>query len=358
MTVAGARRAFVADGADQTVVAAVRASGIPIVEVAHAGAASVMAAITARIGEAPGLAIVATVDAAVHAALDEATRERVPLIVLARTSVTRTGGAARPHDHEDVDELARAIGGAARPLLVAGRGCRAPAVGAWLRAFAEALPAPVLVTPAGRGALPDPHPLCHGLLAPGAAILSRADLVITLGVDDDELASPGVTIARALRIHDVGAVLEELAPRLRDHTRADWDVAELDRLRCARAAPDLDAGLAALVARLREATPAGTAAIFTRALAPAAQIWHVVQPGEALVADDPIAASVAVTLERPEFLALAFANPGREDVARLGCDDAARAGVRVVTPPAAELGHAIEAEVARTGPRVIVVPLV
>src|SRR5205823_1410695 len=105
--------------------------------------------------------------------------------------------AQEPLAREDLERVEQAIGRATHPLLVAGRGCRIPTVSTWLRAFAEALPAPVLVTPAGRGALPDPHPLCHGLLAREAAILQRADIVLALGVDDDELAAAGVTLATA-----------------------------------------------------------------------------------------------------------------------------------------------------------------
>src|SRR5207244_1470562 len=161
---------------------------------------------------------------------------------------------------EDVENVTRAIGDATRPLLVAGRGCRAPAVATWLRAFAEALPAPVLVTPAGRGALPDPHPLCHGLLAHDAALLRRADLVLAL----------------------------------------------------------------------ESATPC----------------WQAVQPGEVLVDDDVLGASVAVARERPEFLVLAFAILGDEARA-LGT----RAGVRIITPAPAALDQTLAAEASAADPR-------
>ena len=50
-------------------------------------------------------------------------------------------------------------------------------------ALVESLPAPVLVTRRGRGALPDPHPLNFGLIeTPNAeAILRRADITVAIG---------------------------------------------------------------------------------------------------------------------------------------------------------------------------------
>src|SRR5439155_11054261 len=112
------------------------------------------------------------------------------------------------------------------------------------------------------------------------------------GVDDDELEASGVApTIPTLRIGRVAPLLEELAPRLRDRSRVDWDVAELDRLRRARAAPEVDRALGALVTRLRDATPAGTAVVFSRALGSATPLWQAVQPGEVLVEDDVLGAS-------------------------------------------------------------------
>ena len=67
-----------------------------------------------------------------------------------------------------LDRAARALSGASRPLLLAGLHCRSSGRDAqWLRAFAEALPAPVLTTARAKGALPDPHPLVLGVLGVG-----------------------------------------------------------------------------------------------------------------------------------------------------------------------------------------------
>src|SRR5205823_1124490 len=153
--------------------------------------------------------------------------------------------------------------------------------------------------PAARGSIPDPHPLCLGPLRSDAGILARADLVLALGLEADELDAARVTLSMpVVRLGrgaddvdgDVATLLEELAPRLRDRTRADWDVAELDRLRRAMPAPAVTPVVAALVTRLREATPAGTVAVFGRELEAATPLWQAVAPGEVLVRDAVIPA--------------------------------------------------------------------
>ena len=402
---AGAARVFSADDADATVITALRAAGLTTIAVPRAASACAMAAVTGRLGDAPGVAVIAGEDSAISTALAAAARDYAPVIVLASrppvdspTKTTVAVGAdsaahwvahaaqaamgeppgcvwlvvepdiavrpaipvatvARPLasvvDASELDAIARTVGAAARPLLVAGHGCRSPGTATWLRAFAEALPAPVLFTPAARGALPDPHPLCHGLLGASSDVLRLADLVIALGVDDAELSAAGVsTGADVVRLDRVAAMLEELAPRLRDRSRADWDVAELDRRRRARPQPVVAPALATLVTRLREATPAGTGAVFARALEPAPLLWQAVQPGDVLVEDDVVAASAAAALERPEHIVLALPLAAPGDVSGI-----ARAGVEIVTPTPATLGVALETTLARSGPRVIVVPL-
>ena len=158
----------------------------------------------------------------------------------------------------DLDSAVALIKKAKRPVVVAGLQCRA-ADAKWLRAFAEALPAPVLTTYKAKGALPDPHPLAMGVFTGGALeepVVGRADLIITFGLDTVELIprrwsySAPVLSLRAGRLRsrgagyftpalevvgDLGVILEELAPRLHQH-HADWDVVEVDRLRRERSA--------------------------------------------------------------------------------------------------------------------------
>jgi acetolactate synthase-1/2/3 large subunit len=156
------------------------------------------------------------------------------------------------------------------------------------------VPAPVLTTPKGKGALPDPHPLVLGLLAAEHPLLAQSDLLIAVGVDPVEVG-PGVwpagvrvaSIARgagdATVVGEIALVIEELAPRLRGRARADWDVAALDRIkRALHAALPAGRGLARrrVVEIARDMTPAGTRLALD---VPLAAAWPSVAPRECLV---------------------------------------------------------------------------
>ncbi|MBI1847084.1 MAG: thiamine pyrophosphate-binding protein [Candidatus Rokubacteria bacterium] len=258
-----------------------------------------------------------------------------------------------------LDDLARRIGAASRPVVLAGLECEDDDAW-WIRPFAESVPAPVLVTPRAKGAVPDPHPLALGVLGsegPQAALVARADLVIALGLDAAECrgwtpsmpvvrvgrsAAEGVSWAPALDVvAEIGLVLEELAPRLRDRERADWDVAWLDRLKrglgASRAvpAPGLPAWRA--VQLTREATPAGTVAAVDASgpTADALAFWHCVAPHQLLLGDEHAPgfgarAAVAAALARPWQRPVCFTGDVGLEAAR---DDLARAageGVRVL----------------------------
>jgi acetolactate synthase-1/2/3 large subunit len=230
-------------------------------------------------------------------------------------------------DPAALDALATAIAGAVRPVLITGLECSADDA-KWLRALAETLPAPVLATPKGRGVLAEPHPLALGLLGASHPLLARADLVLLVGVDPSELPPgvlPGVApVARigrgawlgaALRadvLGDIALVIEEMAPRVRARPAADWDVAEVDRVKRAiiqdvRAMP-----AARLVALAREAMPAG--AIATGDV-PALAAWQAVAPRQTLTAlgmatpGYAVTAAVAAQLAHPDRRVVAFTSP-------------------------------------------------
>jgi len=383
---AGTRRVFAAPGAPTALLQAARARGLAVVETATVTGACVMAAVTGELDAAPGAAAVslaggagAIAEGAAHAA-----RDRAPVIIVSgaapdapllapvvkaslapdaasaghwiahaaqlamaapcgavhlavdldvagapalpvATSCRRPPMPAAPADV--LDALAAAIAAAARPVLVTGLEV-AEADATWVRALAETLPAPVLCTAKGKGALPDPHPLALGLLTPGHPLAARADLVVALGVDAVEL-SPAAWPAAARTAHvghrpcgllyravvevvaDIGLVIEELAPRLRGRARADWDVAELDRLKRALATPAAaGAGLARhrVVAIVREATPAGTLAALD---VPLAAAWQAVAPRELLIPNGVATPGFAL----PAALAAALARDGRRVVA-------------------------------------------
>jgi acetolactate synthase-1/2/3 large subunit len=246
---------------------------------------------------------------------------------------------APPPDAARLDQAAAMIRAARRPLVLAGLECR-PGDARWLRAFCEAVPAPALTTLKAKGAVPGPHPLAMGEFtggAPEAPVLSRADLIVAFGLDAVELgARPWPYTAAVLRlarspwsepgargggfftpaldvVGDLALILEELAPRLvGGDGRADWDVAEVDRLRRARrSAVEVPSARLAphRVAQLcRALTPAGAIACIDPGehAAVAAACWDAVEPGECLVSSGlalpgfALPAAIAARLAHPD----------------------------------------------------------
>src|SRR5262249_27690522 len=173
----------------------------------------------------------------------------LPTDVTAQPAVPLAASVTRPPaplpSPANLDRAAEMIRRAKRPVVLVGLQCRAGDA-KWLRAFAEALPAPVLSTYKAKGALPDPHPLALGVFTSGALeepAVGRADLIVAFGLDTVELiprrwsyTAPVLSVIRAPSsgrggyfvpalelMGDLALVLEELAPRLRNH-HADWDV--------------------------------------------------------------------------------------------------------------------------------------
>jgi len=251
-----------------------------------------------------------------------------------------------------VERAAEMIRGAKRPLVIAGLGCRA-ADAKWLRAFCEALPAPVLTTYKAKGAIPDPHPLAMGIFTGGALeepLVRRADLIITFGLDTVELIprrwsypAPVLSLARGpssdprLRaagggayftpalevVGDLGTILEDLAPRImRRDVKADWDVAEVDRIRRERAAalevpvPGLAPHRVAQIAR--ELTAAGSIATVDAGahMFQTTTYWHALEPGELLISNGlatmgfALPAAIAAQLVHPARRVVCFTGDG------------------------------------------------
>src|SRR5439155_1708208 len=237
-----------------------------------------------------------------------------------------------------LDALADSIARAARPVLVAGLET-GPDDAKWLRALAESVPAPVLTTPKGKGALPDPHPLVLGLLAAEHPLLAQSDLLIVVGVDPVEVSPgvwpAGVPLARVGRapgngvVGEIALVIEELAPRLRGRARADWDVAALDRLKRGLGAAAPGPGLARrrVVEIARELTTAGTRLALD---VPLAAAWQSVAPRECLVPNGVatlgfgLPAALAVAADHPLLVTPAWVAErlGRADVRIIDLSDA------------------------------------
>jgi acetolactate synthase-1/2/3 large subunit len=390
---AGTPRLFaVAESETHPLCAAARAAELPLTFASTPQAACVMAAVAGDLAEAPGAALVASPDAASIAAVERAAADRAPLVVLtehhpeaipaakaslgimpesaahwiahaSRLAATEPRGPVHldisrdalrrpalpvatscrpdpvpPADSHALDAAARLLAKASRPLLLAGLHCRSAADQPWVRALVEALPAPMVTTLRGKGALPDPHPLMLGVVGIESVddrLLKLADLVVTLGLDASEaIPASWRSRVRVLAIGpphtmsepapavevtgEIGVVLEELAPRLRDRDRADWDVAELDRLKRARAAAHRgdEAGPAAreIVRLAREALPAGTIAAVDAGpfRADVAEAWHAVAPRELLASGGrdaggfALSAAIAAHLVHPDRRVVCF----------------------------------------------------
>lgn len=414
---AGTPRLFAVTGSEaHPLCEAARAADLPLTLTATPQAACIMAAVTGDLVEAPGAVLIASPAAATIAALGRAAVDRAPLVVLgerhphaisavkaslgitpesaahwiahaSRLSASGPPGPVHvdvsaavlsrpalpivtscrpdplaPPDPRALDAAARQLAAASRPLLLAGMYCRAAADQPWVRALVEAVPAPMVCTLRGKGALPDPHPLMLGVIGIEAVddrLLKLADLVVTLGLDASEaLPTRWRSTARLLAIGpprppddpapamevagQIGVVLEELAPRLRDRDRADWDVAELDRLKRSRSGArrgDEAGQTAREVVRLaREALPAGTIAAVDAGpyRADVAEAWSAVAPRELLASGGrgpdsfALPAAIAAHLVQPDRPVLCFTGGDELHTTRGELDTARRVGAPVV----------------------------
>jgi acetolactate synthase-1/2/3 large subunit len=330
------------------------ASRAPLIAVVEQAIGAEATALVKGVVEAEPMSAAHWIAHAVHLALRD---PRGPVIVrVARQASTEValpvGTSVRPIVAEPssgaLDDAARLLANAARPVLIVGLECRIGDAPGWLRPFVETLPAPSLTTVKGKGVLPDPHPLMLGLVgsAIGQSLLDRADLVVAAGVDAVELrsrpwptATPVLHLGRTSHaealgptvevIGDIALLLEELAPRLRGRSRADWDVAELDRLkRSATSLAGSDRSPESRVLRIaRELTPAGTIA----AVGPVTHVgvvaaaWAAVAPNELLMdaelADVAPAAAAAAALHHPDrhVICVTTTPPALDVMERLAC---------------------------------------
>lgn len=99
------------------------------------------------------------------------------------TEATETcAGDTQKHeiDQKVLEAAARLINQAQFPVIYAGGGIISSNGGTALKALAEKLSAPVVMSDNGRGALSDEHPLAMNALA-GRAVFEHADLVVVVG---------------------------------------------------------------------------------------------------------------------------------------------------------------------------------
>ena len=181
-----------------------------------------------------------------------------------------------------IERAARRLAQAKRPFIIAGGG--AVEAGAAIRTLAERLAAPVAMTTAGAGILPDSHPLSLGVSlasSPTRALLAKADVVLAVGtelgetdhwterlpiaaalirVDIDLRTFAGDYPAAEAVLADAGAAMAALAAALSD-TKAREGVgvrAEIAKAKAERLADlaERRPAHAKLLAALRRALPA------------------------------------------------------------------------------------------------------
>jgi thiamine pyrophosphate-dependent acetolactate synthase large subunit-like protein len=193
-------------------------------------------------------------------------------------------GRRPPCDVGLVEEAARYLARARRPLLVAGGGVIAADATAELAALARRLGAPVITSVMGRGAIPEPDPLWLGVLPNQRATkdaLESADVILAVGCRLTHRSTRGLLLDLALR-PDQTLVQIDLDPRAigRIHVpalgivgdardglagilaavpaaapTAEWDWTVLAQARAARS-PRYTAVIDGLLRALREALPA------------------------------------------------------------------------------------------------------
>ena len=113
----------------------------------------------------------------------------VPLAERGETELPSAGGVP----DAKVDEAASLLSDASKPIVIAGGGVRAADASAELRAVAERLEAPVVLTYKGKAVFPDEHDLMGGVLCGGTGtatkeLIADADAALGVGTDLDAVS--------------------------------------------------------------------------------------------------------------------------------------------------------------------------
>jgi acetolactate synthase I/II/III large subunit len=125
----------------------------------------------------------------VHFELPQSETTREAGVYLAEPPLVAKRLAPGP-DHADLKPALNALRRSKRPILLAGLGVFWSKASAEFVKLAERLGAPVLTTSKCKGAIPEDHPLRAGCIIGGTiekALVSQADLIITVGLDAVEL---------------------------------------------------------------------------------------------------------------------------------------------------------------------------
>ncbi len=166
--------------------------------------------------------------------------------------------ATRPHQPTQLTDAQALIAAAKKPILIVGLGIEPQHPYTDLRTCAEALHAPVIMSPKAKGAIPADHPLCAGTVGlmrddPVYELLAEADCYIAVGFDVGELVRPWdedgsfiwiadwdnadpVLPTNATLVGDIGQALQALSTATAA-TNADWGAARVARFQQAHLLP-------------------------------------------------------------------------------------------------------------------------
>jgi acetolactate synthase-1/2/3 large subunit len=125
-------------------------------------------------------------------------------------------------DRERIDEAARHLREAKRPLLYIGHGAVISGAGKAITTLAEKLRAPMVTTLLGKGAADETHPLHLGMMGMhGTAYANKAvvdcDLIMAIGARWNKVIRPDVAIHGDARL-----VIEDLIPQVEMADSAEW----------------------------------------------------------------------------------------------------------------------------------------
>ena len=256
----------------------------------------------------------------------------------------REGAIKQSPDPDKVKEAVALLSNAQRPLIWAGGGCREADVTTELAELAEALNAPVITTPEGKGAIPENHPLSLGVFyyghGPAYYALPQADVILAIGsrmnlnprtpwslhpgqtviridADPEELnlnLEPNVGMVADARL----GITDLLAELGGSTTTSQWNAGELDEIR-RQTAEDLRA-LAPLQVELAETIRAelDDDAIMVAGTTEVAYWSHLAFP--VLAPRSYLTSSYFATLGYafPTALGAKVGNPHRQVVATIG----------------------------------------
>lgn len=253
-----------------------------------------------------------------------------PDVLLRREDVELLGavpGETNPGDPDLLRQAATLLRGAERPVIYSGGGTLAAAAWDELRAVAELLEAPVVMSTDGRGALSDRHHLAHTGLT-GQALCEEADVILGVGT---RFWQPGRAWKRA---PDAQVIRIDADPaEIERHGEPTVGIAADAKLALATLRDLLEGGPArpsrAAEMRARKEAAAARLAPFQPQVAYAEAI-RAVLPDDAILVNDLTQLTFFATIGLPVYAPRTFIGPGYQGT--LGSAFATALGAQVGNP--------------------------